>query len=437
MEMIAAVSKTHNPWRASPALPRGPAAALAALHLGEPQPDGLARLNDREWRDALDFCARSQITLALRRRARDTMPVWVREVTDQNLAHNLERLRRLHELYRFLSEQLAAEGIEFLALKGLTHSPQFGSEPQDRPQYDIDLYAPRETLFTARDALLAAGFEPQAGMEAFPTDHLPALIRKTGWQWRGDVFDPEMPLAVELHFQFWNGETERLEAPGVEEFWRRRIGRRIAGVDLCVLRPPDALGYAALHVLRHTLQGSGRPFHVYEVACFLDSHAVDSAFWANWRALHSPPLRRLEAVAFRLASAWFGCDLAPAAIDEIEQLPAATQAWFDEFALSPACRLFASNKDELWLHLSLLASRRDAFLVARRRLFPVRLPPPVDAIHIPQSEMRWRRRVLKGLRWSAYSASRLIHHAAALPGAVSSGARWWWKTNGPGGERPA
>ncbi|HUI55885.1 MAG TPA: nucleotidyltransferase family protein [Bryobacteraceae bacterium] len=431
--MIATLSKTRNPWPADSALPRGPAAALAALHLGEPRMDGLVRLNDREWRQALDFCGRSQITLALRRRACHAMPGWVREVTDRNLAHNLERLRRLQELYRFLSARLAAEGIEFLALKGLTHCPEFGAEPQDRPQYDVDVYIPRETIIAARDALLATGFEIQEGLEAFPTDHLPALIRKTGWQWRGDVFDPEMPLAIELHFQFWNGATERLDAPGVEEFWRRRITRRVAGIELAALCAPDSLGYAALHVLRHILQGSGRPFHVFEVASFLESHAGDRAFWTDWRAVHSPELRRLQAVAFRLASAWFGCELAPAAREEVEQLPSATQAWFDEFALSPARRLFQSNKDELWLHLSLLASRRDAFLVARRRLFPGRLPPPVDAIHIPRSQMRWHRRVLKGLRWSAYSASRLIHHAAALPGAVSSGARWWWKINRLGG----
>ena len=34
------------------------------------------------------------------------------------------------------------------------------------------------------------------------------LIRKTGWKWREDYFDPEMPTAVELHFAFWNERAE-------------------------------------------------------------------------------------------------------------------------------------------------------------------------------------------------------------------------------------
>ena len=54
-------------------------------------------------------------------------------------------------------------------------------------------------------------------MEDFPTDHLPALIRKTGWEWRGDFFDPEIPTAIELHHRFWNSQFARLR--------RRRDGR--------------------------------------------------------------------------------------------------------------------------------------------------------------------------------------------------------------------
>ncbi|SPF38059.1 hypothetical protein SBA4_2120041 [Candidatus Sulfopaludibacter sp. SbA4] len=62
--------------------------------------------------------------------------------------------------------------------------------------------------------------------------------------------------------------------------------------------------------------------------------------------------------------------------------------------------------------------------MVRRRLLPERLPGPVDAVHIPESEMRWHRRALKGLRYAAFVASRLRHHAAALPRVAISGAKW-------------
>jgi Uncharacterised nucleotidyltransferase len=411
-----------NPWLNYSRMPAGPAAALAALHLSDPRPEALARLSEFQWREALAFCNRSQITLALRGRARDAMPAWVRDITDQNLAHNIERLSVVEELYRSVAERLGAVGIEFVALKGLTQCPLFGSEPRNRPQYDIDLYCPRETVSAARDALVTLGFESMEGMENFPTDHLPALIRKTGWQYRGDVFDPEMPLAVELHFQFWNGSLERLAAPGVEEFWTRRVVRPI--LNLPALAAPDALAYACLHLLKHVLRGNARPFHVYEVACFLNLRSGDEAFWTRWRSLHPPELRRLQAVAFRLAWEWFG--VPGPAEEEMSQLPSSTRAWFERFALSPAAAPFDSNKDELWLHLSLLESRRDAVAVACRRLFPGRLPPAVDSVYVPDAEMNWRRSIRKQARWMAYAGSRLGHHATALPRVAASGLQWWW-----------
>jgi MFS family permease len=420
-----------NPWP-SARLPRGHAAVLAALHLADPRGEGLGRLTEQEWRTALDFTNRSMLTLILRRQFRDAMPPWAREQTDRDAGHNRQRLTCIQEMYRSIGEWLGARGVEFAALKGVTQCPHFGAHLEDRVQYDIDLFTPGEQVAAARDAFYSAGFESLDAMEGSPTDHIPALFRKTGWEWQGDFFDPEMPLAVEIHFRFWNGAMERLPAVGIEEFWNRRTVAEVLGLNLPVLRLPDALGYASLHLLKHILQGSGRPFHAYEVAWFLDSHAGDDQFWREWRALHPPELRRLEAVSFRLAQEWFGCKLSPAAQEEAERLPAATQAWFEEFATSPAGRLFHSRKDELWLHLSLLESRRDALSVVRRRLLPLRLPGPVDAIYIPESEMNWHRRALKGLRWAAYSAKRLRHHAASLPYTARSGVRWWWRTNNLG-----
>jgi len=442
-----------NPWPNLAGIPHGASAALAALHFRNPNLEDLARLTDAEWRDALDFTDRSQLTLPLRSSpAREAMPPWAQERTDAAAARNLEKLHRVEALYRALDAQLRAAGIDYLALKGLAHCPEFCATAGGRVQYDIDLYTPQESVYAARDAVMALGFEPLQSMERFPTDHLPALIRKTGWEWRGDFFDPEIPIAVEIHFQFWNQRMERLPAPGVEEFWPRRIRREVAGVRMGALSPVDALGFASLHLLKHVVQGSARPFHIYEVAHFLETHTYDRppglsrlqadteafadnvTFWAEWRALHTPELRRLEAVIFRLAREWFGCHTGAVAEEEMERLPAATQRWFDEFAASPAQRIFHPAKHELWLHLSLLDSPWDALAVARRRLLPISLPGPVDAIHIPESELTWRRRVLSRARYLRHVSKRVAHHTRTLPGALWSGVVWWWKPNALGGQ---
>jgi hypothetical protein len=413
-----------NPWPNYTRLPRAPRGALAALHLGEPRTAELAASDIGEWREALEYCGRSQIALAFERRGEPVMPPEIRETAERDWSHNRMRLSRIEELYRLVAERLGAAGVPFVALKGLTHCMQLGSDPAERAQYDVDLYVPQDRIAAARDALGAAGFEAIEGMEKFPTDHIPALVRKTGWRWRGDVFDPEMPLPVELHFRFWNGELEHLPAPGTEEFWARRESRRIAGVPMGVLCPADALGYAALHLLKHILRGSARPFHVYELACLLDGRADDREFWRSWRATHGAELRRLEGVAFGLAERWFGCRLGPGE-EALEELPAPTRAWLREFGLSPAAAPFDSNKDELWLHFSLLESRGEKWVVGKRRLLPGKLTGAVDdSAYAPSGDVSLWRKVVRAGRYSGYILKRVRHHTVALWRVVESGARW-------------
>jgi hypothetical protein len=391
-----------NPWPTYPGLPAGAAAALAALHFREPRRDLLAHLSDAERAAGLDFCHHAGLALLVR----DISP----EATVRDAANNLLRLRGLEETYR----RLAAMPVEFIALKGITQCDLFGIRAEDRAQSDIDLYCPRDSVEAARDWLMTAGYQPIAGLEPFPTDHLPALMQPSDWKWRGDFFDPEMPLAIELHFQFWNPRLEHLEAEGVDDFWKRRVRRTVAGTPVAVLCPADALAYTALHLLKHVLHGDTKPFHVYEIASFLERHAENEAFWKEWRASHSETLRRLQAVSFRLAEVWFGCRLAPAAREEVQRLPAATRAWFEEFGLSPAVQRFRPNKDELWLHLSLVESGMDRLRVARRRLIPANLPPPARAT---ATRTRWS----VYLRWFLV---RLRYHIVSIGTTVTSGIRW-------------
>ncbi|MGO9009972.1 MAG: MFS transporter [Bryobacteraceae bacterium] len=426
---VATVTRP-NPWPGCRTIPSGPAAALAALHLAEPELGAVRLLTDRDWRRALDYCDRSHLTLALHRAARDAMPDWVRERTDRNAAQNQQRLRRTEAAYRSAARRLNASQIEFLALKGITHCALLGTPAAERVQYDLDLFSPPESVHAAEAALRDLGYERIPRMEDFPTDHLPTLIRKTGWEWRGDFFDVEIPLSVELHFRFWNDAVERLPAPGTEEFWRRRIRLRVADVELDVLCLPDALAYAGLHFLRHVLRGDTIAFHAYEIARFLDARAEDDRFWSEWSALHSPPLRRLQAVAFRLAAEWFGCHIAPALEPELAALPGATEQWFTEFATAPVASEFNSNKEELWLHLSLIEARRDAWAVARRRLLPGNLPRDAGAVHVPASELTWRKRARYKLRHLAYVTRRARRHAVSLAGTAVSAARWWRRANG-------
>jgi MFS family permease len=377
------------------------------------------------WPEVLNFCDRYSLTLIFGAVAADPLPDWVRERIAVNLVENTERLERARALQLQVSGWLTAAGIQFIFLKGTTQSPHFVSDPRLRPQYDLDLYCPPDDARRAWNLIVEHGYEPVEKLGDHPTDHLPSLVRKTGWEYRGGSnFDPECPLGIEVHVQFWDERTERLRAPGVDGFWTRRDGQ--------ALDTPDALAYAALHLLRHLLRGSARACNVYEIAWFLEHHAADEQFWNRWRTLHAPGLRRLEAVAFRLARAWFGCALGPVAEEEVSALPAPVEEWFQAFAFSPLESQFHPNKDELWLHLALLDSARDKLAVVRRRLLPP-LPGPVDAVCIPKEQLTLGRRTLKYARTARFLAGRAVFHTRAFASLLRSGARWRMRSSGLGG----
>ena len=405
---------------------------LASLHLSHPERGALRSLEEREWREALSFCDHTQLTLVFGEAAGGHLPEWVRARIERNLRDNKVRLECAKAAALEIHDALGAVGLEAVVLKGFTQTPRYVRDPRLRVQYDLDLYCPREPLLRARDVLLELGYEPLQGFEAYPLDHLPAMVRKTGWQWRGDFFDPEMPVSVDLHFRFWDEATERIEAPGLDEFWRRRTGYYVDGRRLPVLDPADALGYTALHLLRHVLRGSVRPYHAYELARFLNAHRAEGAFWDGWTELHQPKLKWLQAVAFQLATVWFGCQLPLAAAEQIEALPEDVRLWFKCWSAAPVRGLIRPNKDELWLHLAMLENTSDRMRVLRRRLVPLLIPAPIDALHVPEGEktqaIRWRART----RYGAWLAGRAAYHLRTLPPVFLGAARWWNDTRGPG-----
>jgi MFS family permease len=313
-------------------------------------------------------------------------------------------------------------------LRGLTHLTEYVPEARLRCQGDIDLLFAGQSAVRAAESIGRLGYRPMEALADLPTDHLPAMTRNSDWEWKGDYYDPDARISVDLHFRLWDHMTERFPAPGTEQFWDRRSCQRFDGIRLLCLHPADRLGSAALHLLRHLLRSSLVPSQVYEIAWFLHSRAADDAFWNEWSALHAPELRRLEAIVFRLAAEWFGCALPPAAAQEIADLPEAVQLWFARYCASPIQAFFHPNKNELWLHFALVASAHDRRAIFFRRVIPAKLPTGGTAAldDRPVKRVRMRRSV----RDAAYTFRRVLFHAGALPSVAWEGARWWLRTCG-------
>ncbi len=130
-------------------------AVLKALSFERRSTRDLEAIPASAWPALLDALDRSHLTLALGTRCRDSLPDFVRERIDRNLAANAVRHARLVEAQREICESLRLSCIPFVVLKGLAQSPWCVDDPRTRPQYDIDIYCP--VRIDARRAAEPAG----------------------------------------------------------------------------------------------------------------------------------------------------------------------------------------------------------------------------------------------------------------------------------------
>ena len=365
-------------------------------------------------------------------RRRENLPEFVRRRTESNFEANGRRLAKLKQEYFEIVGRLRSLGIDHILLKGFLQAPRFVPSPLLRAQYDLDLLCSPAEVQRAHQALVELGFESIGGKGRLRADHLPPLARKTGWLWKGDYFDSEIPPVVELHFRLWDPATERFQVDGLEEFRTRRVLAPFEGQPVPGLRDADQLGYAALHVLRHLLRGDLKPCHVYELAFFMENQGPDEAFWRRWSELHSPALRSFQAAPLVLAHRWFGSVLPEAVRAEAEKLPGPVQLWLQHYAASPVLSHFQPNKDELWLHLALLSGNKNKAGVLWRRLVPLSPPGQVEAVFVPEKKMTYELRLLRRIRYVRFACSRLLFHARSLASILIGAFRWRRLNNGSG-----
>jgi hypothetical protein len=408
-------------------------AVLEALRFHGGSADGLRKIPENVWPAVVKATDSAHLTLALGVRCRESLPEFVRRRIENNLATNVVRYDRLVAAHSEITEALSSRSIEYVVLKGLAQWPCYADDPRQRPQYDIDLYVPDQSRSAATKAMRELGYSPVNNTPDPGADHLPVMIRRTGWTWCGDYFDPDMPASLELHFRFWNRETMRFDVGDLTSFWQRRLVRNVGGFELPTLDPVDGLSYSALHLLRHLLGGDLRLRHVYEIAHFLERSADDDAFWSRWREYGLPLCRVAEGIAFRLAADWFHCNRHPRAQGAIEQLPEPVHRWFKLFASSPELAFgkpdlaFGKNdKSELWLHFCLLNRAKDRCAIALRRLFPVRRARVVVDAHVPEMTAALRMKRIAGE--ASFLAVRALRHLRALAPVIRSAYLWWSRT---------
>ncbi|MBS1799647.1 MAG: nucleotidyltransferase family protein [Acidobacteria bacterium] len=408
-------------------------ALLLALQMRSADYAPLSLLSDKQWRDLLALCNRSQLTLLLSRLDKSFLPLWVAERLEQNLADNSQRAERIKRTYSEVADALDAFNIPHLVIKGFTQVPHYAPSLASRGQSDIDLYCPPKSLQQAQSALESIGYVADTTNDYRYTDHLPMMVRKGDWKWRGNHFDPEMPLSIELHFSLWNSRLFLNQFPEVASFWDRRQIRHLDDFNFYALDPVDHLAYFSLHVLRNLIFGTWVVHHVFELAYFLHKYADNDEFWKKRTQIHTASLRTYQAVAFACAKSWFECDLPRDVELEISRLSPSIRHWLDFYAFSSLEGMFHETKDWVLLNAVLVSSVTQRYTWLRRTLFPQRMPQrnsyaiyfkgrqARDASTIPGEALVPVRR----LRYIRYVLGRILTHLFVITRTLGKGLLWW------------
>lgn len=418
----AVLEKGRKPLR----IPAEVLALLSALQLSNSDTTKLIELSHAQWESLLEFCDIAHLTLPMAKLPSTGFPQWVVERLRINVADNALRFERAKATYREAAAALEQAGVEHIVIKGFTQAPDYAPDPRFRRQADLDIFCPPEKIDGAQRALQAIGYEALCEDVSYAqADHGPSLVRPGNWRWRGNPFDPEMPLDIELHFCLWNEHVLHIGDPGTKHFWERRMVREIDGFQFSCLSPVDHLAHLVLHIVRNLFLGDWIIHHVRELAVFLHCHANDEIFWREWSETHSPPLGPFAAIAFYHARAWFGCLLHPVAAQEIETLSASRRSWLQRFSGSALEVMFEQNKDSLWLQLSFLTSRREQWRTLKKTLIPSR----IGSIRSPGVQVRNKRLMHSAGRpvWRQYAEYVISRSAAHLRAGIATlwrGFRW-------------
>jgi hypothetical protein len=410
----------------TPRVPREFAALMDALQLKGANTDALLRLGNEEWERLMDLCDVAHLALALAQVVPTGFPAWVVQRLKQNVADNALRFERVRDSYKEAASALKRARVDHLVLKGFTQSPEYVRDPRFRMQSDLDLFCPRDQIPRAEAALEGIGYMAVDGSESKLADHVATMARPGNWEWKGNMYDPEMPVSIDLHFCLWNDSAWLIELPEVNLFWKQHVIRRFDSFSFPALHAVDQLGYFALHILRGVFTGDWIVHHVRELAAFLHSHVEDGRLWAQWETTHSNHQRSMEAISFSLAEKWFSCNLPATVRKQIDSMPAPQKSWIERFGDSSLEVMFRRIKDGKLLHLLLTHSWAARQEVLRRAIIPAAISAPnTPAVRIKNRQAKEQSGMGRFFDYPVYICNRLFSHASATSIFLLHGTSLW------------
>jgi hypothetical protein len=378
--------------------------------------------HEAAWESGLGFTDSAGLSLHLRdrlmrRKDFGRLPASIQTELEQRHHDNVQRARDMAEEFVELNRQLQSSDIRYLNLKGLLLAPDFVEPLESRAQYDYDFLVKKEDLQRGYSLFLQHGYSALHSTQELAADHLPPLIQKSGWQWRGNYFDPAIPRGVELHFQLWDSDFELLPIQTLDKVWERSCSRPFGSIAAPTLSREDTLLYVTLHAFRHLLRNDLRLSHLYEIAFFLQRTSEEERFWKDFilRVSQCSNTTKMVATTFELAKSLFRPALYPPVRQFIAaHLPATAASWVHAYGRTGAVHCYRKSRNALLLHLGLLNDNGQRWALVWQRLLPRHLPLPTYGVQIPEAEQNLRFRVVKTARYLALVIQRGLFHLRSL-----------------------
>jgi len=355
---------------------------------GEPS---LWEADSNEWKQALTFVDTAGLTLVLRANLKhrgdfEKLPWPAQQELEQRFQDNLARTSEIgQELIQF-NQLLQDRNIRFLNLKGQILYPDFAERREDRLQYDHDFLICTEDLERARTLFLDLGYTELPASPRLAVGHLPTLIKKTGWDWRGNLFDPAIPRAVELHFELWDADFDRIPIQALDGVWLNSTVSSFQSLPLPVPSREHILLHCALHAFRHLLRNDLRLSHLYEIGYFLQVQRESEDFWLRFlkQIALCPNSCRAVATIFEL-SRWIFCAQPNALVGSFisRHLPSAAALWIQRYGWRESKFCYRRSKSAVFLHLGFVQGIRAKAVVTARKLVPRHRPPSSFGVQVP------------------------------------------------------
>ncbi|MNC20659.1 hypothetical protein D3C75_686170 [compost metagenome] len=169
------------------------------------------------------------------------VPPEVVQVLQTEYRRNTVQMLQLCAEMRKLADELAAEDIRAIFLKGPVLAQELYGDLSLRTSRDLDFVVPITGLEKAEALLVAQGYVKEEEFESIMGD----------WKWRQHhmtFHHPVRMLTAEVH---WRMNPAPSKEPGFDELWKRRRTSGPMGRNVHFLGDEDLFMYLAAHGARH------------------------------------------------------------------------------------------------------------------------------------------------------------------------------------------